>query len=89
MFISFEKIWGKCQGLHFDTLIAAHLINPEAKSCSLFTLSMEYFNYEMLPITDLIGKGKNQIEIENVPYKKMSLYASENSDFCFQLTYVL
>tara|TARA_Y100001980_G_C14552832_1_gene337450 strand:- start:2697 stop:4082 length:1386 start_codon:yes stop_codon:yes gene_type:complete len=50
---------------------------------------MEYFNYEMLPIADLIGKGKNQIEIENVPYKKMSLYASENSDFCFQLTYVL
>ena len=84
-----KKYGVNVRGLHFDTLIAAHLINPEAKSCSLFTLSMEYFNYEMLPITDLIGKGKNQIEIENVPYKKMSLYASENSDFCFQLTYVL
>ena len=35
-------------GVYFDTVIAAHLINPEAKSSSLDTLSMEFFGYEMI-----------------------------------------
>ena len=40
-------------------------------------------------LTDLIGKGKNQIDMVDVPSKKMAFYASECSDVCFQLTHVL
>ena len=76
-------------GIYFDTEIAAHLINPEVKSSSLETLGMEYFNYEIAPISDLVGKGKSQIDKENVTCEKMAFYASENSDICFQLTKVL
>ena len=60
--------------MYFDTVIAAHLINPEAKSSSLNTLSLELFGYEMIQSEDLIGKGKNQIEIVDVPCKKMAFY---------------
>ncbi len=76
-------------GVYFDTGIAAHLLNPEAKSFSVDTLSIEFFGYEMIQATDLIGKGKNQIDMVDVPYKKMAFYASECSDVCFQLTNVL
>ena len=57
------------EGICFDTMVAAHLINPSAKSISLDTLSIEYLNFEMIPIVDLIGKGKNQINkqtLENI-----------------------
>ena len=42
-------------------MIAAHLLNPSARSISLNTLSLEYMNYEMVNIDELIGKGRNQI----------------------------
>ena len=76
-------------GVFFDTVIAAHLINPEVKSSSLDTLSMEFFGYEMVQVADLIGKGKNQIDMVDVPLKKLAFYASECSDICLQLTNVL
>ena len=77
------------KGLDFDTMIAAHLINPIAKSISLDALSIEYLNYEMIPITELIGKGKNQTTMDKVPIEKVAFYAMEDSDIAFQLTQVL
>ena len=77
------------KGVYFDTVIAAHLINPEAKSSSSDTLSMEFLGYEMIQLTDLLGKGRNQINMVDVPLKNMASYASERSDVCFQLTSLL
>ncbi|MDC3166152.1 DNA polymerase I, partial [Candidatus Marinimicrobia bacterium] len=77
------------EGIHFDTMVAAHLINPSAKSISLDTLSIEYFNHEMVPILDLIGRGKNQINLDEVPLEKVAYYASEYSDISLQLTNIL
>ena len=51
-----KKLGINIEGISFDTMVAAHLINPSAKSISLDTLSIEYLNFEMIPILDLIGK---------------------------------
>ena len=84
------KKFGICiEGIRFDTMVAAHLINPSAKSISLNTLSIEYFNYEMVPILDLIGRGKNQINLDEVHLEKVAFYASEYSDISLQLTKIL
>ena len=77
------------EGISFDTMVAAHLINPSAKSISIDTLSIEYFNYEMVPILDLIGRGKNQINLDEVHLEKVAFYASEYSDISLQLTKIL
>ena len=77
------------RGIIFDTMIAAHLLNPSARSISLDTLSLEYLNYEMVKIDDLIGKGKNQILMSQVPIDKASFYASEEVDIALQLTKIL
>ena len=84
-----KKLGINIEGISFDTMVAAHLINPSAKSISLDTLSIEYLNFEMIPILDLIGKGKNQINMGEVPLEKVSLYASECTDLTFQLTKIL
>ena len=70
-------------------MVAAHLINPSAKSISLDTLSIEYLSFEMIPILDLIGKGKNQVNMSEVPLEKVSFYASECADITFLLTKIL
>ncbi len=73
----------------FDTLIAAHLINPNSRSNSLSSLSIELLNYEMVPIEDLIGKGQNKITMDQVPLKATAFYATEDADITFQLASIL
>lgn len=74
------------QGISFDTMIAAHLIKPELRSYKLDNLSLEYLNYRMVPIEELIGKGSKQISMADVELDKASFYAAEDADITFQLT---
>ena len=66
-------------------MIAAHILNPSARSYKLDVLSLEYLNYSMVPIEDLIGKGKEQITMDKVPLDKTTYYASEDADITLQL----
>ncbi len=74
------------KGLEFDTMIAAHLLNPASRSIKLDTLALHYLNYEMTPIEELIGTGKNQKSMAEVPLETISHYAAEDADVAFQLT---
>ena len=75
----------KVSNIFLDTMIAAHILNPAAKSYKLDALSIEFLNYDMVPIEDLIGKGKDQITMDLVPLDKISYYAAEDADIVFQL----
>ena len=75
----------KVSNIYLDTMIAAHILNPAAKSYKLDALSIEFLNYNMVPIEDLIGKGKDQITMDLVPLDKISYYAAEDADIVFQL----
>jgi len=74
------------QGIEFDTMIAAHLLNPNARSYKLDNLSLSYLNYKMVPIKDLIGTGKNQITMDQVTLEDISFYAAEDADVVIELT---
>ncbi|HIN97089.1 MAG TPA: DNA polymerase I, partial [Candidatus Marinimicrobia bacterium] len=45
-------------GIVFDTMIAAHLSSPETRSYKLDKLALEFLNYRMVPIEELIGSGR-------------------------------
>ncbi len=72
-------------GIEFDSLISAHLLRPEARSFKLEYLSEEFIQYRMQPITELIGSGRNQITMAEVPLEKVTFYAVEDADIAFQL----
>ena len=69
----------------FDTMIASHLIKPEERSYKLDRLSQEYLNYEMMPISQLIGVGKDQKKMYDVKLDEITFYAVEDADVCLQL----
>ena len=77
------------KGICFDTLLAAHLLKPESRNLKLDYLSRDYLGYEMLPIEDLIGKGKDQISMAEVELDSISFYAAEDADVALQLTHRL
>lgn len=73
------------QGLRFDTMIASFLLDPTRRSHSLDFLAKTYFNHDMIPIADLIGKGKNQITMDQVDPRNITEYACEDADMTWRL----
>ena len=52
-------------------------------------LTRDYLGHENIPITDLIGKGKKQITMDQVPTAKVAEYAGEDADAALQLAAML
>ena len=73
----------------FDTMIAEYMLHPEKNSYKMDYLSIDYLNYRMVPIDDLIGTGLHKKSMAEVPLEDISFYASEDADIAFQLTKIL
>lgn len=72
-------------GLDFDTMVASYVIDPSLRQHNLDALALAYFNYQKVPTKELIGVGKNQITMADVPVEKVSFYACEDADFTQRL----
>ncbi|CAZ96503.1 MULTISPECIES: DNA polymerase I [Zobellia] len=80
-----DKYHIKVRGTFFDTMLAHYLINPDMRH-NMDVLSETYLNYTPISITELIGKkGKNQLNMRDVPLEKQTEYAVEDADITFQL----
>ncbi len=73
------------QGPLFDTMIAAALLNPERRGNGMDDLARDLLGHTCIPITDLIGKGKSQISLLEVPLDTLSTYAAEDADVTWRL----
>ena len=62
--------------LIFDTMIAEWLSNPNSHNLGLKNLAWVRLDYKMTHIEELIGKGKNQIEMKDVPIQQAAAYAA-------------
>ena len=69
-----------------DALIMMYLVSRTSRSFKLDDLVFSELGYRMQPITDLIGsRGKDQLNMRDVPVDKVSWYASEDADFALRL----
>lgn len=88
--IKFDLLVLKHHGLDikgelFDTMIAHYLLQPELKHGMDF-LAEIYLGYKTIHIDELIGsKGKQQLNMKDVPLEKIGPYAAEDADITFQL----
>ncbi|MBN2088544.1 DNA polymerase I, partial [candidate division KSB1 bacterium] len=73
------------EGVNFDTMVASYILDPEKRQHNLDSLALEFFNYKKIPTTELIGKGKNQISMSQVPIEKVAEYAAEDADMTWRL----
>ncbi|MDO8490130.1 MAG: DNA polymerase I [bacterium] len=72
-------------GVVFDSMIAAYIINPGTREYGLDALAFAEFGYQKIPITSLIGAGKNQKSMAEVALADISPYACEDADFTLRL----
>ncbi len=73
------------KGELFDTMIAHFLLHPDMRH-SMDVLSETYLHYSPISIESLIGKrGKDQLNMRDVPVDQVAEYAAEDADVTFQL----
>ncbi len=63
-----------------DTMVADYLLSPGARNHTLDDLARRYLNHTMTPIKQLIGTGKQQITMDQVPLDQIAHYACEDVD---------
>ena len=72
-----------------DTILQSYLLTPNTHQHSLDHLSLEYFNYQKIPIKELIGSGKNEISMKDVEIETVANYCGEDVLMTIKLNHLL
>lgn len=84
-YMIFQNEGIELNNLYFDTMIAAYILAPDEHRHNLKDVSMKYLQHRMIPIEEIIGKGKNQIQFGEAEIEKAGKYAAEDAYITFQL----
>ncbi|MGD2058934.1 MAG: 5'-3' exonuclease H3TH domain-containing protein, partial [Anaerolineales bacterium] len=71
--------------LRFDTMIAEWLCDPASRNLGLKNLAWVRLGLEMTEISELIGSGRNQRSMDQVPVGDAAPYAAADAAVCLQL----
>jgi DNA polymerase-1 len=80
----------KTAGVHLagivgDSMLADYLLHAGTRNHNLDALAMDHLGHRNISITELIGKGKNQLSMDQVPTAKVAEYAAEDADVAWRL----
>ena len=72
-------------GVQFDTMVASYLLDAGERIHNLDELANRYLNHTTTKIEALIGSGKNQKRMDEVPLAEITHYAAEDADVALRL----
>ena len=72
-------------GADFDTMVASYLLDAGERNHSLDELALRYLRHTTIKISSLIGTGKSQKRMDEVPVTQISDYAAEDADIAWRL----
>lgn len=76
-------------GVSFDTIVASYLLDAGERVHNLDELAGRYLNHTTTKIGALIGSGKNQKRMDEVPLAEITHYAAEDADVALRLVPLL
>jgi len=76
-------------GVAFDTMVASYLLESGERNHNLDELARRYLNHTTIKISELIGTGKNQKRMDEVPVATVATYAAEDADVPMRLMSIL
>lgn len=79
----------KVEGVSFDTMVASYLLDAGGRTHNLDDLADRYLNHTTIKIGELIGKGKHQKRMDEVPVAQVATYAAEDADIALRLQPIL
>jgi DNA polymerase-1 len=72
-------------GVDFDTIVASYLLEAGERNHNLDELSLRHLGHTTIKISELIGTGKQQKRMDEVPIAQVTQYAAEDSDVPLRL----
>ena len=66
-------------GIEFDTMVASYLLDAGERNHNLDDLAERHLNHATIKISKLIGSGKNQKQMDEIPVRKVADYAGEDA----------
>ncbi len=72
-----------------DTMVLSYLLESGERNHGLDELSRRLLGHTMIPISTLIGKGKNQKRMDEVDVEAVTEYAAEDADAALRLEAIL
>jgi len=66
-------------GVAFDSMVASYLLDAGQRNHSLDELAWRYLGHTTIKITELIGTGKTQKRMDEVPVRQVTDYAGEDA----------
>ncbi|HEV3342767.1 MAG TPA: DNA polymerase I, partial [Pirellulales bacterium] len=84
----------RCAGVHlkglaFDSMVASYLLDAGERNHNLDELAQRFLNHATIRISELIGTGKDQRRIDEVPLAAVTSYACEDADVPLRLMPIL
>lgn len=72
---------------HFDTMIAAYLLNPDEKRFNLEELSLKYLGYKMISFDELVNENVPLFgnDFSYVPLERAVEYSCEDADVTYRI----
>jgi DNA polymerase-1 len=92
--IKYDQVVLRTAGVHlagaaFDTMVADYLLDPGERSHNLDDLAHRHLAHTNITIDSLIGSGKNQKRMDEVPVAAIAPYAAEDADVPLRLMRIL
>lgn len=75
-------------GLAFDSMVAAYLLDPARRSNSLDVVALEYLDHQMLKYTDVV-ESKEEGAFAHLPVDLATRYSAEDADVTLRLKHRL
>jgi DNA polymerase-1 len=72
-------------GVAGDPMVADYLLHAGERSHSMEVLADKHLHHSVIPISALIGKGKNQKRMDEVPCAHVAEYSGEDADVAWRL----
>ncbi|MBI3993147.1 MAG: DNA polymerase I [Candidatus Lambdaproteobacteria bacterium] len=73
------------ENVRHDTMIASHLTEPAERRHDLDSVALRRLGFTKIPTEELIGKGKTQVTMDQVPIPQVARYACEDADITMRL----
>jgi DNA polymerase-1 len=79
----------RVRGMAFDTMVADYLLDPGERNHSLDDLAKRHLGHTTIKIKELIGTGKSQKRMDQVPVPLITAYAAEDAELPVRLAEIL
>ncbi len=73
------------KGIFFDTMVASYVLNTGERRHNLDDLAARHLGHITITYKELVGTGKNRVEITDVPLERLAHYAVEDSEVTWRL----